>query len=68
MYERFFRVSQTIDIAGVARACGWEVHEAARLGELRDLLREPIRGRSVIRVQLGHADNLVPEALKVMGR
>lgn len=63
MYDRFFRVPQNIDVLGVASACGWTVYETTDVEKLRQLLRQPIRGRSVIRVSLRPADQLVRRIL-----
>lgn len=52
IYEKYFAVPQTIDIAAAARACGWEATTVTTLEELRASLEVAIVGRSVIHVVL----------------
>ncbi len=57
-YRKYFGVPQTVDVCAIAEACGWRSREVNSLTALERVLREPVRGRSVIRVPLTHRDHI----------
>lgn len=52
MYRKFFGVPQQIDVCAVARACGWHAQSVTTIEDLRDLVIQPIKGRSLIHIPL----------------
>lgn len=51
-YLKFFGVPQHIDICAVAGACGWEPRSVRSIEELREVVLQPVRGRSLVHVPL----------------
>ena len=52
LYDRFFGVKPHLDAVAAAKAAGWDGCSISTLKELREKLRVPIRGRSMLRVTI----------------
>ncbi len=52
-YQRYFGIHQHIDMVAAAEAMGWSGRTVTTIEELRSVVIEPIRGRSLVVVPLG---------------
>jgi len=52
VFDRYFRTPQSLDMAAMARAAGAQYQQVRTVGELRAQLAQPVRGRSVVRIEL----------------
>lgn len=52
VFDRYFRTPQSLDMAAMARAAGAQYQQVHTVGELRAQLAQPVRGRSVVRIEL----------------
>lgn len=59
MYERFFAVAQSMDVAQVGAACGWEARQITTLEDLKEAVRKPPVGRSLLHVILPRPASLL---------